>query len=135
MNKPSILEYDITAGAEAGARLKMLNPDGTETALTLFVLGDDCDVVQTHINAVIRADNAIAAAAKKAGKEVEFDLAKVNEKNVCSAAARVTGWEGVDEEFDVELLKRALRRNGHWVEQIIAYAGNRANFIKSPSKN
>lgn len=134
MGNISILDFDATAGAEAGAPLKMCNPDGTETPLTLFVLGDDSDVVQKYINKVVRADNAQAAVAKKAGREVEFDLAKVNEKNVCSAAARVTGWEGVDETFDPELLKKALRRNGHWVESIIAYAGNRANFTKTPSK-
>ncbi len=131
-NKPSILSFDAVADAEKGSPLTLQDVSGADTPLTVFLRGDDSDEVQKHVNSVIRQQRAAEAMAKKAGKEVDFDLAKINEQNVVSAAIRAIGWTGVDEPFDIELFKRALRRNPHWVDQIVKHSGERANFTKKP---
>lgn len=126
----SILNFDAVSESEAGTPLAILNPDGTETGLTLQVIGDNSDAVQKFSAKVIREIRAADARAKKAGKEMELDLEKINEQNVEGASIRVIGWSGVDEAFDRELLKTVLRKNPHWVKQINDFSGDLANFMK-----
>lgn len=126
----SILNFDAVAESEIGVPVAIKNPDGTETGLTLHVIGDNSDAVQKFSARVLREMRAREAQAKKAGKEVELDLDRIKEQNVEGAALRVIGWEGVDEAFDADLLKKALRRNPHWVNQILEVAGDQANFMK-----
>ena len=128
--KLSITSFDAVAQSEAGSKLDLLNPDNSETGLTVLVLGDNSDAVQKHSATIIRQVRAADALARKAGKEPEFDLEKIKEQNIEGAALRITGWEGVDEAFDKEVLKTALRRNPHWVNQIIEHSNNLANFTK-----
>jgi hypothetical protein len=71
------------------------------------------------------------AMAKKTGKDKIIDIDELREQNLESACIRVTGWEGVKQEFDVAILRTALKNNPHWQDQIFEASNEDANFMKA----
>lgn len=126
----SILDFDAVSEAEAATPLLLTNADGSDSPLTVMVVGDQAADVQRFVQRVMRDRSIAEARAEKAGKAVEFDLERIKEQNVEGAAVRVTGWSGVTEAYSRDLFKAALRRNPHWVAQIVAHSGDAANFTK-----
>jgi len=58
-------------------------------------------------------------------------IEELEEQGLDLTAVRVVGWEGVNEPFTKELLMQVLKRNPHWVEQVLEASSADANFIKS----
>jgi hypothetical protein len=124
-----ILSFDAVSDAEAGYDLALKNADGTDTGIVLRIIGSHSDAVvrwaQRIGNQVMR-EQVMAA---KRGKPVEpRPLEELREQNIEGAAIRVVGWSGVKQEFSADLMRQALRRNPHWVDQIVRESDDLGNF-------
>lgn len=130
-----IFAFDAVADAEAGFPCEIKNPDGSDTGVVLILQGSHADEVTRWTarlaNAMLR-DQAMAA---KRGKPADpKTVEELREQNVDGASLRVIGWRGVKQAFDRELLKSALRRNPHWIDQIIRESDDLGNFIGKRSQ-
>jgi hypothetical protein len=127
-----ITAFDAVAESEVGFDLELKHADGaTGTGVTLIIIGKHSDVVvawqRARLNKLVR-DEQIA---KRRGKDVEVDVEKLADQAREDAILRVTGWKNVKQEFSKELLKAALVRNPHWIDQIVSASDDAGNFIKT----
>ncbi len=84
--------------------------------------------MQTRIDRVNQVMREQVMAAKR-GKPVDpRPLEELREQNIEGAAIRVVGWSGVKQEFSADLMRQALRRNPHWVDQIVRESDDLGNF-------
>lgn len=130
-----ILSFDAVSMCEQAIPLAMKGPDGTsETGVTLLVLGKHADAVTKWGNKLINDQMREAQIAQRKGRPLEpKSMEQVREQNYQGAAIRVVGWQGVKQPFEQELLMRALRRNPHWVDQIVEASDDLGNFTSKPS--
>lgn len=128
-----ITSFDAVALSDRGVEIELLAADGVSgTGVFVTVLGRNADAVRKHINAVIDKQTREAQYAARRGKQVEpKSMDEINAQNIESAAVRVTGWRNVRQSFDREILRNALRRNPHWVDQIIEASADLGNFTSA----
>lgn len=128
-----ITAFDAVALSDKGVEIELLAADGVNgTGVFVTVLGRNADAVRKHINAVIDKQTREAQYAARRGKQVEpKSMDEINAQNIESAAVRVTGWRNVRQAFDREILRNALRRNPHWVDQIIEASADLGNFTSA----
>jgi len=126
--------FDAVVESEGGYEFELKQTDGiTGTGVFVTVLGKHADVVVKWTTNLINAWNREQALAKRKGKDVEpKSLDELREQNIEGCAIRVTGLRGIKQEFSADLLKRALKRNPHWVEQIVNESDDLGNFPKKP---
>lgn len=126
-----INSFDSVKQAESGFDLNLKNPDGSETGIVLVILGAHSNQVMAYtkqkLNRLIREETM----AKRRGKDVETDADKILEQAREDALVRVADWKNVKQEFSKDLLKTALLRNPHWLDQITEASNDAANFTKS----
>lgn len=132
-----ILAFDAVSMCEDGIPVEMLGVDGvTPTGVTLVVLGKHADAVTKWTNKITNsAIREMAMAARKGRPAEPKPLEDQREENLQGAAVRVVGWKGVKQEFDREILMRALRRNPHWVDQIVEASNDLGKFTSKPSQS
>ena len=130
--KLSIASFDAVAESEKGSELELKNPNGTDTGLTVLVLGSNAEIVRRHFTKLVRENIKRNEVLQKKGKSIadDYDAIELQNKEAESCAVRVTGWQGVDEPFSVDLLIPALKRNPHWIEQINEFSNDLSNFMK-----
>ena len=132
MKKIDILSFDAVKDSEQGFDLTLKNADGSDSGVVLVVLGKHSDKVTAWTKKKFNEYQRDAEMAKRRGKEVEpKSLDDLEEFNLSNAIVRVSGWKNVEQEFSEDLLKGALKRNPHWLEQVIEASDDAANFIKS----
>lgn len=132
MAKIDILSFDAVKDSEQGFDLALKNADGSDSGVVLIILGKHSDKVSAWTKKRFNEYQREAEMAKRRGKEVEpKSLEDLEEFNISGAVVRVTGWKNVSQEFSEDLLKSALKRNPHWIEQIIEASDDAANFTKS----
>jgi hypothetical protein len=132
MKKIDILSFDVVKDSEQGFDLALKNADGSDSGVVLVVLGKHSDKVTTWTKKKFNEYQREAEMAKKRGRDVEpKSLEDLEEFNITGALVRVTGWKNVAQDFSEDLLKTALKRNPHWMEQIIEASDDAANFTKS----
>lgn len=126
--------FDAVSESEQGCPVEMKGTDGmTPTGVTFIVLGKNADVVTKWTAKIVDTNTREQQMAQRKGKLVEpKSLEQVYEQNREGAAIRVTGWIGVKQPFDGALLRNALRRNPHWVEQVVAASEDAGNFPQKP---
>jgi hypothetical protein len=127
-----ITGFDAVKESEAGYDLELKTTDGvTGTGIVVSVIGKHSDAVMTfnqkRLNKMLRDEQM----ARRRGKDVELDAEKLREQAREDAAVRVIGWKNVKQEFSKDLLKAALVRNPHWIDQIIEASDDLGNFTKS----
>lgn len=130
-----ITEFDSVKACEAGHEFELKGPDGvTGTGVTLVVIGKHADPVNKWINQVVSASMLEQQIAARKGKQVApKSLDELRDQNIEGALVRVIGWKGVKQDFSVDLLRAALKRNPHWVDQIIVESDELGNFSKAQS--
>lgn len=130
-------QVDITAfnavkEAEIAMTLSMKTTDGQDTGVVFLVLGRYAEPVQKwskRIFAEYQRENDIA---KRKGKEAASkSIDELREQNIEGAMVRVTGWQGVKQEYSKDILKLAFEANPHWVDAVIEESDNAANFTKA----
>jgi hypothetical protein len=127
-----ITAFDSMKDSEAGYDLELKQPDGmTGTGVVVTVIGRHSDVVMTfnrkRLNKALR-DQQIA---EKRGKPIELSAEKLRDEAIEDAALRVTGWKNVKQPYTPQLLKAALVRNPHWIDQILEASNDLGNFTTS----
>lgn len=127
----NILSFNAVKDAEQGFPLKMKHADGSDVGLTFYVLGRHADAVQKHTSKTFHKMQREEALAKKRGKDNLMDIDDLREQGLESAVVRVTGWEGAKQEFDVNILRTALKNNPHWQDQILEASNDDSNFTKA----
>jgi hypothetical protein len=127
-----ILSFDAVKDASNAAPVEMKLATGEPSGVTFHVLGKHAEPVQALIRKMIRKQQTEDAIAKRKGRNPEIKtIEELEEQSIELAVVRVTGWEGVKQEFSADILKQALKRNPHWVEQIIDESNNDGNFTKA----
>lgn len=133
MQAVDITEFDAVTDSENGYEFELKAVDGvTGTGVFVTVQGKHSDEVTKWTASIINKMQREAQIAARKGKTVEpKSMDEMKEQNIEGAALRVTGWENVKQPFSRDLLKTALKRNPHWVEQIIEESDNLGNFTKA----
>ena len=124
---------DAVADASNAYKLEMRDPAGNSypTPIHFLIIGRQADAVNKfyakHVNDYIQKREF----ARRRGKEPEPKSAEeVQQDSINGAAVRVIGWEGIKQAFDVDTLKRALRRNPQWVDQIVEASDELGNYTR-----
>lgn len=128
-----ITSFDTVTACEKGHPFELKGADGvTGTGITLIVLGSHADIVNKWINKVTNQAIKEQHMASRKGRPVEpKSLDEIREQNIEGACVRVTGWAGVKQDFSAELLKSALKRNPHWIDQIVEESNDLQNFTQA----
>jgi len=130
--KVSILSFDAVKDSSNAIDVDMKSPDGESLGVTFKVIGKNADEVQALQRKMMRKRQSEEFMAQRKGKPLEpTPIEELEEQGLELAAVRVIGWEGVNEPFDKNLLKQVLKRNPHWVEQIVEESNADANFTRS----
>lgn len=127
--------FDAVSGAEVGYEFELKDVDGmTGTGVFLTVIGRHSDPCQKWLAKIVNAHTIEQHQAQKRGKvATPKSLEALQAQNIEGALVRAVGWRNVKQKFSAEVLKRALLRNPHWVEQITAESDDTGNFSKKPS--
>jgi hypothetical protein len=126
-----ILSFDVVTPCENARPLQMKDAKGNLLPITFFVLGAHASAVKSYIKDRVKNDVAAEVEAKKNGTEVQnisnrIDTGEFNSVN--GAAVRVNGWSGVTQKFNPQILKMALQKNPHWIDDIVKYSETIGNF-------
>lgn len=128
-----ITAFDAVAESEAGYEFELKGKDGiTGTGVILQIIGKHADVVNKWLTKIVNAQIREQQMAQRKGKTVDaksFD--DIKDQNLEGAALRVTGWRNVAQPFTKELLIATLKRNPHFVDQIVEESDNLGNFTKA----
>lgn len=127
-----ILDLDAVKLSEHEHEFELKHPDGiTGTGVTLKVIGKHADVVTKFTSRLFNEQQRQAMLAHKSGKPMPpKSMEELRAQNIEAAGLRVTGWSGVKQAFSQDLLRQALGRNPHWIEQIIEESDAIGNFFK-----
>lgn len=131
-NFTDITAFDAIKESDRGYEFELKHTDGISgTGIYLTVLGKHSDEVNKWTNALINKSIKENQMAQRKGKSVEpKSLEEMREQNLEGTIIRVIGWRNVKQDFERDLLKTVLRRNPHWVDQIIEESDNLGNFTK-----
>lgn len=127
---------DAVSDASTPYRFEVKDPAGKSypTPLYFIVLGRQSNQVNDFYTKQVNEYISRNDLARKRGKTVEAKTAQqMREDNINGAAIRVVAWEGVRQTFDRDVLKAALMRNPHWIDQIIEESDDVGNFTPKPS--
>lgn len=125
-----ITDFDAVANCAEGHKFELKETDGiTGTGIVLTIIGKHADPVNKWVNKIINQSMREQHMAARKGKTSEpKSLDELREQNIDGACVRVIGWSGVKQPFSVDLLKSALKRNPHWVDQIVEESDDLGNF-------
>jgi|DEB19_MinimDraft_2_1074335.scaffolds.fasta_scaffold07447_2 hypothetical protein len=128
-----IMSFDAVSESEAGYEFELKSKDEiTGTGVFVTVLGKHADSVNKWVTKIVNTqirENQIAA---RKGKQVDpKSLEEIKEQNIEGAVLRVTGWRNVSQPFSKELLTTVLKRNPHFIDQIIQESDNLGNFTQA----
>lgn len=130
-------DFDAVTLNNKGFTFELMGLDGvTGTGVHVTVQGKHADEVFKWQSATVAKATQEVLMANRSGKQPKVkSMEDLRDQNVEGAAIRVTGWSGPKQTFDRALLKSALMRNPHWIDQIIEESDNMGNFTPTPSSN
>ena len=108
---------------EAGAWVPIYGPDGKKTKLEILVMGKDSDVYRQDAREARRA--VLNAMADGTIEELDEDA-----RDIETLVKLSIDWRGTDQDFTREECRKLYREAPNVRDQIDAFIGNRANFIK-----
>lgn len=129
-----IFKTNVAQLAEDGYEFTVKLPDGSPTDWKIKVRGTNSPKVKAHSKSVFLRLQQEEQRAKRAKREVEFDLDKAEDMAIEAAAIRVITWTGLEsngkEVEATEATVKELMRTQEWVrKQVLDEADNDANFI------
>jgi len=113
------------------AEMEVCDMDGAELGIQFMVLGAQADAVVKHGSKAFNQSVLESERAKRGKDTKPKTLEEIHESNIDSALVRVIGWKNVQQEFSKELCRDAIKRNPHWVNQIIEFSNDLRNFTKA----
>ena len=131
-----ITAFDLVAACTEGHEFVLRNPDGSETGITLIVRGSFApEVVKRNSSVAQKFINEQRLAQRKGKTPAPRTLEEMEAENIEGAVVRVADWKGVRQPFGVDLLRSALKRNPHWVPQIVEESEALGNFGTAPASS
>lgn len=132
-NPVDITSFDAVTECEYGHEFELKDKDGISgIGVRLVVLGKHADVVNKWINKTVNTLIREKQIAERKGRNMDpKSLDDIREQNIEGAVIRVVGWKNVKQPFTPDLLKAALKRNPHWIDQIVEESDNLGNFSKA----
>lgn len=133
MTKDTVIDitaFDAVTDCAKGYEFELMGADGvTGTGIKLTVIGKHAEPVNKWISKVVTQSMREQQMAARRGKPVESkSLDELREQNIDGACVRVTGWSGVKQPFATDILRTALKRNPHWIDQIVEHSDDLGNF-------
>lgn len=135
----SLASLNMRKASEEPFKFEYIGPDGSNSGITLHVLGGHSDTVNNEVNRLLnerRRKEAAAQARQRTGRKeegftpVEDDIAFAQRLN----AVRLVGWEGITEPWSQENALELIRINPHLADQVAEASGDLSNFTQSSSK-
>jgi hypothetical protein len=124
-----ILKFNAIKDANNAFKKDMPTPDGRPTGVIFKIIGKNADSVIQLTKKYLRKMQADEVMAKRRGKPLDpTPIEDLEEQGLDLACVRVVGWEGVKQEFSIDLLKQVLKQNPHWVNIIIDESNDDGNF-------
>jgi hypothetical protein len=129
-----LIKNDPAALAETGYTFTLCLPDGSETDAKLTVRGVNSPAVKNYSRKVYQEFKTREQAAKRRGRDPEeLSLEDAEELAVNSAAVRLIGWEGIEEngkpvKFEKEEVKRILTQYPFIRENVMKESDEILNF-------
>jgi len=132
-----ITAFDAVAVNEAACEIELKHLDGTTgTGVFVSVIGRHSDAVTKWRNKIINQRARDEHMAERRGKAAPpKTMEELFEQNLDGAVLIVTGWRNVKQPFDREVLRQALKRNPHWMDQIYDASNDLGNFLKAQQPN
>jgi hypothetical protein len=129
--------FDAVAVSAAGHEFELIGLDGvTGTGVFVTVQGKHADEVFKWMSATVgKATLEMQIAQRKNKPMPTKSMEDLRSQNIEGATIRVIGWRGVKQDFDRALLKAALGRNPHWIDQIVEESDNMGNFTPAESNS
>ena len=124
-----ITAFDMVGACATGHRATLRNPDGSSTGITLIVRGAFAPEVVAWNSGVAEKFLNEQRAAQRRGKAAQTKtLDELQAQNIEGAVVRVADWTSVRQPFSVDQLRASLKRNPHWVTQIVEESESLGNF-------
>lgn len=129
--------FDITSVSSVdrcanASPMDVQDMDGQDLGFQLMVLGAQAEAVQKYTNKIVNDEIIQSEIARKKGKpQKQRTMEDTINGNIEAALVRVTDWVGVKQKFDKETLREAIKKNPHWVNQIIEFSNDLRNFTKA----
>ena len=98
---------------------------GEPTGVSLIVVGSHSDKVKAFQTALTIAYARRSKMAEKKGTETELMVSYIevdDEARLKNACVRVTGWTGMEPEFNEANLKQFLINNPQWIQEVIDFS-------------
>lgn len=128
-NVVSLADLNLKAKCAAGFTFPLLGDDGTETGVSLTVIGAHAEPVQKWVNAELNKRRVQDAMQVKRGKEVSVRTIEDDiEFGAEFVAIRIIGWSGISEPFTPENALALCEVNPLVVEQVKAASEEMGNF-------
>lgn len=137
--KLSLADLNARKASETPYKFQPLGPTGEPMEITLSVLGSQSYTVQKAINAAVDARRK-----QEAIRDAELGTARPGD-NITPleddvkfgqrlAAARLVGWDGIEEPFTPENALTLCQDNPDLADQITKQSNRLANFMKASPK-
>lgn len=132
-----IMAFDAVAECADGHEFELLHQDGeTGTGIIIVVQGKHSDEVFKWMSATVQKTTMEIEMAHKQRKQPKAKtMEELRAQNIEGAAVRCVGWKNVTQQFNRELMKAALLRNPHWIDQIVTQSDDLGNFTPKSSES
>lgn len=135
MDQVDITGFDARSDSDTPFEYELTHGDGfTKTGVTLKLLGKHSDAATRFQDQLINKMLIEQEIAKRNGEPVApRSTEAIRSTNIEAALVRVVGWSGVKQDYSKPLMRAALSRNPHWIDQIMKETDNLGNYLKGSS--
>ncbi len=138
MSKLTLDSFNSRKASETPFKMEYMLPDGTPSGFILHVIGDNAGAVVAERNRLINEDRVRVSAQQALAKPgqplpinpVENDLSFVQKL----AAARIVGWEGIDDAFTPDAAVQLMADAPEIREQVVQASQTVGNFTQRSPK-
>lgn len=125
----ALSDFFTLPALEAGKKLPLTLPDGTETSHYLIVIGADAPAARRRLLELAREGRD-----RDESKMSDDEVYSVNTANTIKyRSSLVTGWS-FDAPFSTEAVAELIEQNPGLSQEIESFASNRARFFAQDSK-
>lgn len=135
MNSVSLNDLDAAKASEKPFEFTYIKPDGTESGITLFVLGGQSEKVTAEVAKLVnerrRKEAARQSQVRVGSKRApEYETLESDvEFGQRLAAVRLIGWKGISDPWSEENALRLCRSNRHIAAQVAEQSDAIENFM------
>lgn len=128
----SLDDLDVERQCEDSHEFEYIDPSGKKTGVFISVVGSHAQSVKEFTTSELNKDRMKKAQAARKGKDQEYTPFEEDiDFMIKSAAIRIVGWRGIENECNDENRLRLCRINPLIRAQVLEESNNLANFTKS----